>query len=166
MTASITLKQFNDALRDFTNASLCNSHHTDPVLLQEAKKHNQLYIWEFIQNHIEYFDNCFFSGTVYRVLFCRKADVYFDDYITHWTKNIDMFVNNTICVDEIHRYCWLTAKVINGFSVNDYEYEAYNPYISYENEVIFPMSREYVTDVFYGTYSEFKRHLNTQKPAH
>lgn len=150
-----TLDQFNEALKEFTNTPLFNGFYN--------KNSDCLYryMWDYIQSHSDYFANCLYSGVVYRVLACHKSEVNYDGFITHWSADIDAFVIGSLdrgCFDSCRRYCWLTAEIINGFFVNSYTYEGHNYFIEYEYEVLFPMSRENVVDVFYGTYAEFQTH--------
>lgn len=156
------IKHFNAVLTEFTGEAPRNPKTTDAKLLLEANEYYQRNIWDFIQHNKDYFADCLFRGTVYRVIDCRKNKIEYDGYITHWTYDIDMFMRSNHYYDDNSRYCWLTANIKDGFYINDYGHP--HPHCEDEVEVIYPMNKECVTEVFYGTYTEFIRHLSRRKP--
>jgi len=150
--------KFNEYLEYFTNTPPFRStKYDDPIATKQYKEELNKYIWIYFQNNLDYFDDCIYNGLVYRVLDCQKSKVYFDNYITHWSYDIDSFISKVKGFDTKHRYTWITANIKNGFDVTQYD-EYHNSFIDFECEIIFPMSKDSVIDVFYGTYDEFVKH--------
>lgn len=150
---------FNKSLEEFTNTKVFqNQSILDKELLLKDKKEKQITIWENFQNNLDVFENCIYNGLVYRILDCRKAKIYYDNFITHWTSNYESFISMVKGFNKNKRYSWIIANIKNGFSVNNY-YEYHNYYCEFECEIIYPMSKDVVINEFYGTYNEFIIHL-------
>ncbi len=107
-----------------------------------------------------------YVGKIYRVIDCRKNLVEYHQLIASWTDSPEAFKRfNHLC--EKHRHSFLVANTGKdwAFDVNKYRKNTDNEhcYTEHESEIIFPMDKQYVVDLFYGTLEEFYKHLKTRR---
>ena len=107
-----------------------------------------------------------YVGKIYRVIDCRKSQVKYHQLIASWTDTPEAFKQfNHLC--KKHRYSFLIADTGKdlAFDVNKYRNNTNNRhcYTEHESEIIFPMNKQYVVDLFYGTLEEFYKHLKTRR---
>ena len=107
-----------------------------------------------------------YVGKIYRVINCRKSRVEYHQLIASWTDSPEAFKRfNHLC--KKHRYSFLIADTGKNwaFDVNKYRNNTKNRhcYTEYESEIIFPMDKQYVVDLFYGTLEEFYRYIRTRR---
>lgn len=108
-----------------------------------------------------------YVGKIYRVIDCRKSQVEYHRLIASWTDTPEAFKQfNHLC--KKHRYSFLIADTGKdwAFDVNKYRNNTKNRhcYTEHESEIIFPMDKQYVVDLFYGTLEEFYKHIGTRRP--
>ena len=112
---------------------------------------------------LEFLDIWKYDGALYRVLNIKPHKIVYHNMISSWTKSIDAFYQFNHLYDDTE-YTFLIANTNGyfGFDVNKYRdsIDKENPYTGYEQEIIFPMNKEYITDVFYGTFEKFKEYVN------
>ncbi len=107
-----------------------------------------------------------YVGKIYRVIDCRKSQVEYHQLIASWTDVPEAFKQfNHLC--KKHRYSFLIADTGKdwAFDVNKYRNNTKNRhyYTEQESEIIFPMDKQYVVDLFYGTLEEFYKHIRTRR---
>ena len=107
-----------------------------------------------------------YVGKIYRVIDCRKSRVEYHQLIASWTDSPEAFKQfNHLC--KKHRYSFLIADTGKdwAFDVNKYRNNTKNRhcYTEHESEIIFPMDKQYVVDLFYGTLEEFYKHIRTRR---
>ena len=156
-----TLETFNRQLEYFTDTPPFANHiHDDPENALKDKQELYENIWLYFQRHKNKFQKCVYKGRIIRVMDCQKPKVVFDGYLTHWSACIRSFIAMAKGFEENKRYTWVVAEVSDGFYINNYEHS--NIFCRDEFEVIYPMNKEVVTDLFYGTFEEFERHCFRQ----
>ena len=103
-----------------------------------------------------------YQGVIYRVIDAPISKVRYHKKIASWTKRINAFDK----FNHLYKGCKYTFLIANtkdmcGFDVNNYNdyFNQGNRYIKHEEEIIFPMDKKYIIDVFYGTLDEFKAHV-------
>lgn len=103
-----------------------------------------------------------YQGYIYRVIDESPSKIRYHKKISSWTKNIEGF-NKFNHLHKKSKYTFLIANTNDyyGFNVNKYNdyFNQGNQHIQHEEEVIFPMDKKYIIDVFYGTLDEFKVHV-------
>ena len=107
-----------------------------------------------------------YVGKIFRVIDCRKSRVEYHQLIASWTDSPEAFKQfNHLC--KKHRYSFLIADTGKdwAFDVNKYRNNTNNRhcYTEYESEIIFPMDKQYVIDLFYGTLEEFYKHIKARR---
>lgn len=103
-----------------------------------------------------------YQGTIYRVMDAFPKEIIYHQKIASWTKNIEAFNKfNHLSKDSKYTFLIANANDYYGFDVNKYNdyFNQGNQHIQHEEEVIFPMDKKYIIDVFYGTLDEFKSHV-------
>lgn len=107
-----------------------------------------------------------YVGKIYRVIDCRKSQVEYHQLIASWTDTPEAFKQFNHLYKK-HRYSFLIADTGKdwAFDVNKYRKNTDNEhcYTEHESEIIFPMDKQYVVDLFYGTLEEFYKHLKTRR---
>lgn len=115
---------------------------------------------------IEFMKQWQYKGKVYRAINCKKRKVKYHGKIASWTKNINAFSKfNHLYSNQKYTFLVADATEFLGFDVNKYRkiIKERHRFTECEEEIIFPMDKKYVTDVFYGTLDEFKEYLKTSK---
>ena len=103
-----------------------------------------------------------YQGKLFRVINKKRGRVKFHGKIASWTKNINAFDNfNHLSRSQAYTFLVAEANEFVGFDVNKYRNSigVRHVYTEHEEEVIFPMDKQYVMDVFYGTLTDFKQHI-------
>lgn len=107
-----------------------------------------------------------YVGKIYRVIDCRKSRVEYHQLIASWTNSPEAFEQFNHLYEK-HRYSFLIADTGKdwAFDVNKYRNNTNNRhcYTEHESEIIFPMDKQYVVDLFYGTLEEFYKHIKARK---
>lgn len=108
-----------------------------------------------------------YVGKIYRIIDCRKSQVEYHQLIASWTDTPEAFKQfNHLCKKP--RYSFLIADTGKdwAFDVNKYRNHTKNRhcYTEHESEIIFPMDKQYVVDLFYGTLEEFYKYIGTRRP--
>ena len=104
-----------------------------------------------------------YTGKVYRVIGCKPDKVEYHDMIASWTNNPLAFAdfNHLICTV---KYTFLIGHTGKNwaFDVNKYRriIGDMHQFTEYESEIILPMNKKYVKDVFYGTLDGFYKYIN------
>ena len=111
-------------------------------------------------------NNWKYKGKIYRVIDCRKSQITYHQLIASWTDSPEAFKQFNHLYKK-HRYSFLIADTGKdlAFDVNKYRNNTNNRhcYTEHESEIIFPMNKQYVVDLFYGTLEEFYKHLKTRR---
>lgn len=110
-----------------------------------------------------YIDTWRYSGDIYRIINCPKNKIKYNGLICSWSKNYESFAEFNH-VSSNMKYSFLIANTGNniGFDVNLYgeSFSINNHCIKHEHEIIFPLKKKYIKDVFYGTVNEFIKYMN------
>lgn len=103
-----------------------------------------------------------YKGYIYRAIDAPRSKIRYHKKIASWTKNADAF-DKFNHWNKNGKYTFLIANTNDyyGFDVSKYNnyFSQGNQHIQHEEEVIFPMDKKYIIDVFYGTLDEFKAHV-------
>ena len=151
--------EFYDALVKYVETMpFSNPHYS-----QTTKQMFYDQIWGYVQNHKDYLKRQFnlFSGQVVRVIGCEPNDVWYDGYLTHWTYDVNSFMANTFQKEPARKYTFVVANVTDGLWVNQF---LRDESIRFEHEVIAPITKDMVSEVFYGTFKEFREHMGLPEP--
>lgn len=103
-----------------------------------------------------------YKGYIYRAIDAPRSKIRYHKKISSWTKSVDAFDKfNHLHKDSKYTFLIANTNDYYGFDVNAYNdyFNQGNKHIQHEEEVIFPMDKKYVIDVFYGTLDEFKAHV-------
>ena len=175
-------KVFNSALnrwtdRDFLNSGFCENvfRFYDNLIGSVIANGNNNY-----QNKIDgtawanpivlkFLDVWKYDGMLYRVLDIKPHKVVYHNMISSWAKNVDVFDEfidkGNLLTNTEYTFLIANTRGYFGFDVN--KYRTYirdkHTYTEYEDEIIFPMNREFITDVFYGTLEDFKKYVKANQ---
>ena len=104
-----------------------------------------------------------YTGKVYRVIGCKPDKVEYHNMIASWTNNPLAFINFNHLLHTV-KYTFLTGDTGKdwAFDVNKYRkiIGDIHQFIAHESEIILPMNKKYVKDVFYGTLNDFYKHID------
>lgn len=107
-----------------------------------------------------------YIGKIYRVIDCKKDQIEYHQLIASWVNTLDAFKDFNH-LSEKHRYSFLIGDTDEdwAFDVNKYREHTNNRhyYTEHESEIIFPMNKKYIIDIFYGTLEEFYEHIRTRR---
>ena len=92
---------------------------------------------------------------------CEPNDVWYDGYLTHWTYDVNSFMANTFQKEPARKYTFVVANVTDVLWVNQF---LRDESIRFEHEVIAPITKDMVSEVFYGTFKEFREHMGLPEP--
>lgn len=103
-----------------------------------------------------------YTGKIYRVIDCKKDRIEYHQLITSWVNDPEVFEQfNHLC--KKHKYSFLIGDTGDdwAFDVNKYRKHTNNrhQYTEYESEIIFPIDKKCIVDVFYGTLEEFYEYI-------
>lgn len=125
----------------------------------------------------EFTDAWAFRGDIYRIMrvpsrasFWSKLTMHWIDWhgmVASWSKSHD-FTTGYNKVNPNLKYCFLHASTGDDFGIDVNKLRSRlgieNPYTCQENEIIFPMARNYVIDIYHSmTPREFLEHMQSKK---
>lgn len=107
-----------------------------------------------------------YTGRVYRVINCKKCKVEYHRLIASWVSDTKAFESfNHLYKNS--RNTFLIGETVRdwAFDVNKYRNNTKNRhcYTEHESEIIFPMDKRCIVDLFYRTLEEFYGHIETRR---
>ena len=172
------LKLFNDTLLgwsrrvfgyttdDFDDVYL---QYCDGIIGSVIQKYN--YSKQKSLRGLEYLDQWMYQGNIYRLLTCSRNNIVYHNKIASWSSNL-VGIEHLVDVKYNTKYTFLIGNTFDSYGFNFGKYNSVaklnqNKNVNQEHEIIFPMDDRYVIDVFYGTFDEFKKYVETiQLKAH
>ena len=173
VSARSQFKMLNQVLGGWQERRLLGSYDEDELtfydgiigyVIRNAHYFLKEYETGLVERHpkLDVFDIWKYQGIICRVMDVLPDDIIYHNKISSWTKSVDSFYKmNNLCKTEKYTFLIANTNDMYGFDVNNYNdyFNQGNQHIQHEEEVIFPMDKKYIIDVFYGTLDEFKAHV-------